>query len=674
MNIPLTQEEIDEIHEQKAENIHFVSNETVTSLYASGDPSIKCPKDAVEMLFEKPAHRLRSKIKHELFDHDVTQEEMDAAAEFGRFPHRPSDLFLKIFHGVVYTAQLDPMAGCISPRLVGASGVVPLSIISTNPDIMHHYFHVISHAQKEVLFATCWWQKGGTANLVCNALRALSKRATQEKRHVVVKLMIDHFTKGNLLHAHTILPPHKWAECSIPTAEELSNISMEVNTYHRIVVGAFHCKYLVVDRKIALLNSNNIYDRPNLEMMVHYEGDIVNSFYDTYLISWQLPFQPNLVCLQEEAPVNQDFKFGVGVTTIESVTGSLKEAVAQARLRLQRNLNTEDEDDEIDPEELSPYLGDEEQQSSSSSEQTATPHHEFSSVVAKALSEKKAAHSPNTLVKASTQIATNVVGVDSSSHPPNPLTAHLNGFSESAKGTKTAADLSATELENLSTDFTPFVFHSPHKPVPIALINRLSHGAPGHRNTVNPQNVAWTSAFRYAQRSIFTQSPMFNASGVVDGVISACQRGVQVVLWLDLGYDGKKEGFGTFQGGTNDHVAKKLYKKLKEGGDGAENNLQVFWYTAKDQTHPFHFAQKKRNCHVKFMSIDDQVGIMGTGNMDTQTWCHSAETNTMIDSPLIVKEWIEALYKNQSTGQYGRIGQDGKWRDANGNLDPRGGK
>ncbi|CAF1269530.1 unnamed protein product [Adineta steineri] len=598
MNIPLTREEIDEIHVQKVENIHFVSNETVTSVYASGDPAIKCPKDAVEMLFEKPAHRLRSKIKHESFDHDVTQEEMDAAAQFGRFPHRPSDLFLKIFHGVVYTAELDLMAGCISPRLVGASGVVPLSIISTNPDIMHHYFHVISHAQKEVLFATCSWQKGGTANLVCNALRALSKRATQEKRHVIVKLMIDHFTKGNLLHAHTILPPHKWAESCIPTAEELPNISMEVNTYHRIVVGAFHCKYLVVDRKIALLNSNNIYDRPNLEMMVHYEGDIVNSFYDTYLISWQLPFQPNLVCLQEEAPVNQDFKFGVGVTTIESVTGSLKEAVAQTRLRLQRNLNTE-EDGEIDPEELSSYLGDEEQQSSSSSEQTATPHHDFSSVVAKAF---------------------------------------------------------------------------PHKPFPIALINRLSHGAPGHRNTVNPQNVAWTSAFRYAQRSIFIQSPMFNASGVVDGVISACQRGVQVVLWLDLGYDGKKEGFGTFQGGTNDHVAKKLYKKLKEGGDGAENNLQVFWYTAKDQTHPFHFAQKKRNCHVKFMSIDDQVGIMGTGNMDTQTWCHSAETNTMIDSPLIVKEWIEALYKNQSTGQYGRIGQDGKWRDANGNLDPRGGK
>jgi hypothetical protein len=46
----------------------------------------------------------------------------------------------------------------------------------------------------------------------------------------------------------------------------------------------------------------------------------------------------------------------------------------------------------------------------------------------------------------------------------------------------------------------------------------------------------------------------------------------------------------------------------------------------------------------------------------------------MIDSPLIVKEWIDALYKNQSTNEYGRLNDDGKWRDADGNLNPHGGK
>jgi uncharacterized protein with PIN domain len=71
-------------------------NETITSLYTSGHPAIKCPKDAAKVLFENLTHHLRSKVKHEFLEHEVTQEEMDAAAKYGRFPQRPSDLFLKV--------------------------------------------------------------------------------------------------------------------------------------------------------------------------------------------------------------------------------------------------------------------------------------------------------------------------------------------------------------------------------------------------------------------------------------------------------------------------------------------------------------------------------------------------------------------------------------------------
>ena len=55
----------------------------------------------------------------------------------------------------------------------------------------------------------------------------------------------------------------------------------------------------------------------------------------------------------------------------------------------------------------------------------------------------------------------------------------------------------------------------------------------------------------------------------------ACRRGVQVTLWLDLGYNYLKEGFGTFQGGTNEHVVKKMYRKLKDEKNGAEKNSQI---------------------------------------------------------------------------------------------------
>lgn len=38
---------------------------------------------------------------------------------------------------------------------------------------------------------------------------------------------------------------------------------------------------MIVDRKVTLVNSDNIQDRANMEMMVHLEGPIVDSLYDT---------------------------------------------------------------------------------------------------------------------------------------------------------------------------------------------------------------------------------------------------------------------------------------------------------------------------------------------------------------------------------------------------------
>jgi hypothetical protein len=59
-------------------------------------------------------------------------------------------------------------------------------------------------------------------------------------------------------------------------------------------MGTFHAKYMVVDRRIAVLNSNNIQDRVNLEQMIHLEGPIVESFYDMSLLSWGEPLDPPL--------------------------------------------------------------------------------------------------------------------------------------------------------------------------------------------------------------------------------------------------------------------------------------------------------------------------------------------------------------------------------------------
>lgn len=40
----------------------------------------------------------------------------------------------------------------------------------------------------------------------------------------------------------------------------------------------------------------------------------------------------------------------------------------------------------------------------------------------------------------------------------------------------------------------------------------------------------------------------------------------------------------------------------------------------------------------------------------------------MLDSPQICRAWIDALRRNQNTGIYGAVGDDGIWRDEQGNT------
>jgi hypothetical protein len=96
-----------------------------------------------------------------------------------------------------------------------------------------------------------------------------------------------------------------------------------------------------------------------------------------------------------------------------------------------------------------------------------------------------------------------------------------------------------------------------------------------------------------------SQSPTFNASPIVSGVLDACRRGVRVTLYLDLGFNDQTEII-PFQGGTNEEVVHKMYNTLHSEGNGAEKHLEVFWYTGIDQTKPLNAALKKRNCHGAF--------------------------------------------------------------------------
>jgi hypothetical protein len=85
---------------------------------------------------------------------------------------------------------------------MGSHGVVPLTIISTLPDINRHTANCIVRAQKEVFLATNFWIYSDASLIITNALRELSKRAGERGDKVVVKIIYD---RGSMKQVNPII-------------------------------------------------------------------------------------------------------------------------------------------------------------------------------------------------------------------------------------------------------------------------------------------------------------------------------------------------------------------------------------------------------------------------------------------------------------------------------------
>ena len=49
--------------------------------------------------------------------------------------------------------------------------------------------------------------------------------------------------------------------------------------------------------------------------------------------------------------------------------------------------------------------------------------------------------------------------------------------------------------------------------------------------------------------------------------------------------------------------------------------------------------------HAKYTSVDDEIAIVGTANMDTQSWNKSREVNVVVDDAPTVAAWDAALFE-----------------------------
>ncbi|CAN8102712.1 unnamed protein product [Discula destructiva] len=571
----------------------------------------------------------------------------------------------------------------------------------------------IVRAEREVFLATNFWANSTASKFITDAMRELSRRAGQRGTRIVFKLIYDRGSPKQLVEPHYLVKEKDYTgdKVNIPKPEEIPHIDLQVMNYHHPLLGTFHAKYMVIDRKVAILQSNNIQDNENMEMMVHMEGPIVDSMYDMALISWQKRLQPPLPshnspaaqggmsCFDEshagilqpngsirghsavvdssKAAPQEAYRYGSRLPQPGQVDGNQTNVVSNntARADVVTGPSTTDT---VVPEPQA-ALHPEGQKAGSAQPQVSNASNAPDQGTTKFLGNGKAATQQAPLPLAETKsrpehttddqhwddcVANEVLRVQAAVSAKNGETAlqavnrHLNHTIN--VGFPSTAPECAPEDE-----MTPYIPHPVHEPFPIAMVNRAPYGAPNHKSVSMPQNAAWLSALRNAKKNVFIQTPTLNAEPLVPAIIEACERGIDVYCYVCLGYNDAGELL-PMQGGHNDMVAHHLYTSLSAA---ARARLHYFWYVAKDQTKPVIQEKKKRSCHIKLMIVDEHIGVVGNGNQDTQSWFHSQEINVMLDSAVVCRAWIEGLRRNQNTHLYGALNKEtGIWTDEKGEM------
>lgn len=365
--------------------------------------------------------------------------------------------------------------------------------------------NVIVRAEKEVFLATNYWQDSVASKYLTNAIRELNRRAGSRGTKIVLKILYDRGSPKQLYEPHYIVSEKEYTgkNINLPHPSDIPNIDMEVMNFHTPLVGTFHAKYMVVDRKIALLQSNNIQDNDNLEMLIHLEGPIVDSLYDMALISWHKA--PNPPLPSHASPAAQG---GLRSGLAREANGAMEhELPASSKV-----VNGWSEGNGTLPVES--HTRDSVSQPKLLPEHTADdPHYDDDIAGEVARSQAMLAPKPGeTHLQAVTRLLNHTVN---------------EGF----PGDPNAPECPPGEL------MTPYLPLPSHTLYPMALVNRAPYGLPTHHSVSTPQNAAWLSALRNAKQSVYIVSPTLNASPLIPAILAACERGVDVHCHVCIGYN-----------------------------------------------------------------------------------------------------------------------------------------
>ncbi len=171
----------------------------------------------------------------------------------------------------------------------------------------------------------------------------------------------------------------------------------------------------------------------------------------------------------------------------------------------------------------------------------------------------------------------------------------------------------------------------------------LTRAARGDFNndSLSDQDAGWRAAMAEAQQRIDIATPNINDDAFRDAVVAAVGRGVKVRLVTGNDFN----RFATSiigQGGHNTKIYGDLVERVRASHYANRHLLELRFFSREGER--MSMGKHEGANHTKYMSVDGKFVIVGSGNMDTQSWNQSREYNVLIDDPAAVTTAENAFF------------------------------
>lgn len=163
--------------------------------------------------------------------------------------------------------------------------------LGTGDSIYESLEPLLLSANHEIILVTCFWAASTTQQRLNAILLKLSNKGLAQGRKIRIRINFSSSSIWQkLFHPQTIkgkvYDPSSWPSLHLPHASELQGLDLQVKSIFLLPFSVMHPKFIVVDRKTAVLPSCNVSWEEWFEGAVTLTGPVVHSFIQFWRKFW----------------------------------------------------------------------------------------------------------------------------------------------------------------------------------------------------------------------------------------------------------------------------------------------------------------------------------------------------------------------------------------------------